>query len=44
MSSHITDAEVEIEIRQIYDSEAYRLGSAAICSTRSAAITSTALN
>ena len=26
MSSHITDAEVEIEIRQIYDSEAYRLG------------------
>lgn len=30
MSKHITDAEVEIEIRKIYDSEAYRLGSAEI--------------
>ena len=30
MPKHITDAEVEIEIRKIYDSEAYRLGSAEI--------------
>ena len=30
MSKHITDAEVEIEIRKIYDSEAYKLGSAEI--------------
>lgn len=26
MASRITDAEVEIEIRKIYDSEAYKLG------------------
>lgn len=26
MSKHITDAEVEIEIRKIYASEAYKLG------------------
>lgn len=28
MSKHITDAEVEIEIRKIYDSEAYKLARA----------------
>ena len=28
MSKHITDAEVEIEIRKIYDSESYKLARA----------------